>query len=217
MALKSSELRTYLFIVLASSITIFLNVYSIYGNVEETIRTSLFQTTSMMSTTGFATVDYNNWPILSKIVLFSLMIIGGCSGSTAGGLKVSRVVIIFKKIKITLKKLIHPNSVSVVKFEGDKVKEEITSQITAYVTLYAICFFAICLLLAFNNLDFETIFSSATACFNNVGPGFNLAGPTTCYADFSWFSKIVLSVAMLLGRLEIYPLLLILMPSTWRK
>ena len=145
------------------------------------------------------------------------MFIGGCSGSTAVGIKVSRVVILFKKIRLTLKKLIHPNAVSVVKFEGEKIEDGTSLEIGNYVSLYFICFAIITLLLSFNNFDFETTVSSVAACFNNVGPAFGLAGPISSYADFNSFSKLVLSFAMLMGRLEIYPLLLALSPSTWIK
>ena len=215
--LKSTELKTYFIIVLVSIITITVNVYSLYGNFMGALTASVFQTSSIITTTGYSTADFNSWPTLSKTILFALMFIGGCSGSTAGGIKVSRVVILFKKIRLTLKKLIHPNAVSVVKFEGEKIEDGTSLEIGNYVSLYFICFAIITLLLSFNNFDFETTVSSVAACFNNVGPAFGLAGPISSYADFNSFSKLVLSFAMLMGRLEIYPLLLALSPSTWIK
>ena len=215
--LKSTELKTYFIIVLVSVITITLNVYSLYGNFMGALTASVFQTSSIITTTGYSTADFNSWPTLSKTVLFILMFIGGCSGSTAGGIKVSRVVILFKKIRFTLKKLIHPNAVLVVKFEGEKIEDGTSLEIGNYVSLYFICFAIITLLLSFNNFDFETTVSSVAACFNNVGPAFGLAGPISSYADYSGFSKLLLSFAMLMGRLEIYPLLLALSPSTWIK
>ena len=215
--LKSTELKTYFIIVLVSIITITINVYSLYGNFMGALTASVFQTSSIITTTGYSTADFNSWPTLSKTILFALMFIGGCSGSTAGGIKVSRVVILFKKIRLTLKKLIHPNAVSVVKFEGEKIEDGTSLEIGNYVSLYFICFAIITLLLSFNNFDFETTVSSVAACFNNVGPAFGLAGPISSYADFNGFSKLVLSFAMLMGRLEIYPLLLALSPSTWIK
>ncbi len=215
--LKSTELKTYFIIVLVSIITITVNVYSLYGNFMGALTASVFQTSSIITTTGYSTADFNSWPTLSKTILFALMFIGGCSGSTAGGMKVSRVVILFKKIRLTLKKLIHPNAVSVVKFEGEKIEDGTSLEIGNYVSLYFICFAIITLLLSFNNFDFETTVSSVAACFNNVGPAFGLAGPISSYADYSGFSKLLLSFAMLMGRLEIYPLLLALSPSTWIK
>ena len=215
--LKSTELKTYFIIVLVSIITITVNVYSLYGNFMGALTASVFQTSSIITTTGYSTADFNSWPTLSKTILFALMFIGGCSGSTAGGMKVSRVVILFKKIRFTLKKLIHPNAVLVVKFEGEKIEDGTSLEIGNYVSLYFICFAIITLLLSFNNFDFETTISSVAACFNNVGPAFGLAGPISSYADYSGFSKLLLSFAMLMGRLEIYPLLLALSPSTWIK
>ncbi len=215
--LKSTELRTYAVIVLVSIITITINIYTLYGNLFGALTASVFQTSSIITTTGYSTADFNTWPTLSKTILFTLMFIGGCSGSTAGGIKVSRIVILFKKIRLTLKRLLHPNSVSVVKFEGEKIEKDVSAEIGNYISLYFICFVVITILISFNNFNFETTISAVAACFNNVGPAFGLAGPASSYADFSGFSKFILSVAMLMGRLEIYPLLLALIPSTWIK
>ncbi len=214
---KSSELRTYLLIVLSSIIIICFNVYPLYQNFASAITASVFQTSSIITTTGYSTVDFNAWPTLSKTILFALMFIGGCSGSTAGGIKVSRIIILFKKIKLTLKKLIHPNAVSVIKYEGEKVDDGVSLEIGNYLTLYIICFMAFILLISLNGFSFETTISSVAACFNNVGPAFGSAGPTSNYSEFNDFSKIILSLSMLMGRLEIYPLLLALAPSTWIK
>jgi trk system potassium uptake protein TrkH len=145
------------------------------------------------------------------------MFIGGCAGSTAGGLKVSRIVIALKKIRAELKKLLYPNTVSVVKLDGEKIDEGVTSGVSTYISIYFICFVILTVLISFNGLSFETTVSSVSACFNNIGPGFDLVGPTSNYSVYNGFSKIVLSIAMLLGRLEIYPLLLLLMPTTWKK
>ena len=214
---KSTELRTYGLIVLSSIVIITINIFNLYGNFAEALTQAVFQTSSIITTTGYSTADFNAWPTLSKTILFTLMFIGGCSGSTAGGMKVSRIVILFKKIRLTLKKLLHPNTVSVVKFEGEKVEESVSAEIGNYVALYFICFIIFALLIGFNNLGFETTISSVTACFNNIGPGFDLAGPMSNYSTFSDFSKIILSFAMLMGRLEIYPLLLALIPTTWAR
>ena len=148
-----------------------------------------------------------------------LMFIGACAGSTAGGLKVSRVVILFKMGLREIKRMIHPRSVGSVNFEGKEVDEHTKSSITTYFAVYMICFFTIFLLLSFEKapFDFETNFSAVAACFNNIGPGFGIVGPMGSYAQYSDFSKIVLSFAMLFGRLEIFPLLIALIPSTWRR
>ncbi len=215
--LKSSELRTYFLIVITAIIAISINIFPLYQNVYETIKYSVFQVSSIMTTTGYATVNFDVWPEFSKAILIGLMIIGGCSGSTAGGIKVSRIVLAFKKIKAELKKLLYPNTVSVIKFEGEKVDDNVSSGVSAYFTLYFICFITLTLLVATNGFNFETTFSAVSACFNNVGPGINLVGPASNYSCFNGFSKIILSIAMLLGRLEIYPLLLALIPSTWVK
>ncbi len=213
--LKSSELRTYFLIIITAIIAIFINIYPLYQNVYETIKLSTFQVSSIITTTGFTTTDLTSWPAFSKTVLFTLMFIGGCSGSTAGGIKVSRFLLAFKKIKAELKKLLYPNTVSVIKLENEKVDDEILSGLSAYFTIYFICFIAITILVAINGFDFETTFSAVCSCINNIGPGFGLASSN--FSCFNGFSKIVLSIAMLLGRLEIYPLLLALIPTTWLK
>ena len=214
---KSAELRTYVFIVATSVLIICFNVYPIYQDFSTALTASVFQTSSIITTTGYSSVDFNEWPTLSKTILFTLMFIGGCSGSTAGGIKVSRIVILFKKIRLTLKKLIHPNAVSVVKFEGETVEDGVSREIGNYIALYLICFMSFILLISINGYSFETTISSVSACFNNVGPGFGAVGPISNYSNFNGFSKIILSFAMLMGRLEIYPLLLALIPSTWYK
>ena len=217
--LKSTELWTYIGLFCVSTLIIVLNVSNMYPTISETIRTSAFQVASIMTTTGFATTDFNLWPQLSKTLLLILMFIGACAGSTAGGLKVSRVVILFKMGLREIKRMIHPRSVGGVKFEGKDVDEHTKSSITTYFAVYMICFFVILFLLSFESapFDFETNFSAVAACFNNIGPGFEIVGPMGNYAAFSAFSKVTLSFAMLFGRLEIFPLLIALIPSTWKK
>lgn len=217
--IKSTELRTYLSIAIVSVIIITLDIGSAFPSLSEAVRVAAFQVSSIMTTTGFATSDFNLWPNLSKTVLMILMFIGACAGSTAGGLKVSRVVILFKMGLREIKRMIHPRSVGSVNFEGKEVDEHTKSSITTYFAVYMICFFTIFLLLSFEKapFDFETNFSAVAACFNNIGPGFGIVGPMGSYAQYSDFSKIVLSFAMLFGRLEIFPLLIALIPSTWRR
>lgn len=213
--LKSTELKTYFFIVITAIIAIFINIYPLYQNVYETIKISTFQVSSIITTTGYATTDFSSWPSFSKSVLIALMFIGGCSGSTAGGIKVSRFVLAFKKIKAELKKLLYPNTVSVIKFEGEKVDDEVSSGLSAYFTVYFLSFIVLTLLVATNGFDFETTFTAVCACINNIGPAFGQASSN--FSCFNGFSKIVLSITMLLGRLEIYPLLLAFIPTTWTK
>jgi len=157
------------------------------------------------------------WPGFSKAILLMLMFVGGCAGSTAGGLKVSRVVLLFKSIKCEVRQMLHPRAVTTVKFEGKPLDEAVRSGVGTYFALYALLFGLIFLIVSFEPFDLETSFSATAACFNNVGPGFAAVGPIQSYADYSGFTKLVLSFAMLLGRLELYPLLLTLIPSTWAR
>lgn len=216
-ALKSEELWTYISIVLFSTLIITFNVYSQFGNLSETIRHSAFQVSSIITTTGYATVDFNLWSTTSKIVLFILMFIGGCAGSTAGGLKVSRVILIFKTVKANLKHMLHSRSIESIRFEGKTVDKQTITNVTCYFAVYIICIFAVLLVISFDPFDFETHISAAVSCFNNVGPAFSAAGPASSYAAYSDISKIALSGAMLLGRLEIFPILLLFSPTAWTK
>ncbi len=214
---KSEELWTYIGVVVVSIAVITLNTYSIYSGISESLRLSAFQVASIITTTGYATADFNLWPQLSKTILLVLMFIGGCAGSTAGGIKVSRVVLLFKMVKRELKKLIHPRSVGVVRFEGEKTDEPVLSSVGVYLAVYCFCLLAIFLLISFEPFDTETNLSAVIACFNNVGPGFAGVGPTSSYVAYSDFSKIILSFAMLMGRLEIFPVLLFFSPNVWKR
>lgn len=218
--LKSLELWTYLGVFVVSSAIIAFNIYSMYGSVEESIRLAAFQVSSIYTTTGYSTANFDKWPILSKNVLLALTFIGGCAGSTAGGLKISRVIILVKKSANDVKKALHPRTATSIKFEGKTLSDETVSGVTSYLLLYVLCFFVIYFLLSFDGAvagatAFETNFSAATACFNNIGPGFAQVGPAASFSFYSPFSKIVLTFAMLLGRLELYPLIVTFSPSTW--
>ena len=219
-ALGSRELWVYGGITLAAIVGITLNVIptEAYATTEETVRHAAFQASSIITTTGFATTDFNAWPMFAKCVLVMLMFIGACAGSTGGGLKVSRVMLVGKSVGRELKRLIHPRSVGVIRLEGKRVEESVVQSATAYVALYFLLvgasFLLLCLEPAF---DLESNFTAVAACINNVGPGLGAVGPNGTYADYSVLSKIVLSFAMLLGRLEIYPLVLTLSPGTWTK
>lgn len=214
---SSDELWTYLGIILFSVATITFNIRPLYASLGESFRASAFQTMSILSTAGFSTADFNQWPALSKAILFMLMFIGGCAGSTAGGLKVSRVLMMFKSVRREFNRMIHPRSVSSVRLDGRKMDDQTLTGVGIYFALYMGIYFITFLLISFEPFDFETRFSSVAACFNNVGPGFGAVGPMGSYADYTPFSKIVLSISMLLGRLEIYPLIFAFMPSLWVK
>lgn len=214
---RSTEMWSYIGLVVLSVAAITVNIYPVSQSFSEALRLSAFQVSSVITTTGYATADFNLWPEMSKGILLFLMFIGGCAGSTAGGLKVSRVVILLKMIRRELNRMLHPRSVSVVKFEGKQVDEATLNSVSIYFVLYIICFCVIFFVLCFEPFDFATNFSATAACFNNVGPGFGAVGPAASYQGYSALSKTVLSIAMLLGRLEIFPLLLAFSPSTWAK
>ncbi|MBO6157794.1 MAG: TrkH family potassium uptake protein [Firmicutes bacterium] len=217
-AIKSTELRCYLGIWLAATVLIVFNLVNrLHLPLEMAVRQAAFQTSSIMTTTGYGTTDFNLWPQLSKTILFFLMFIGACAGSTGGGLKVSRVMMLASDIKRELRHLLHPRSVQIVKFEGKRVDNQTLRSVNAYFTLYIVLMLVMVMLLAFDDSDFETDVTAVVACFNNIGPGFGAVGPASNFADYSGFSKLVLSAAMLLGRLEIYPILIALTPSTWVK
>ncbi len=216
-AIKSMELWTYIGIILVSTVIIAFNIYPTLNNVADTLLHSFFQVSSLITTTGYATQNFDLWPSLSKAVLLILMFVGGCAGSTAGGFKVSRVVIIFKKLKSEFKRLLHPRSVKVITFEGKKVEEQTVNSVFVYLGIYMICLLATFLFISVDGFSMETNFSAAVSCFNNIGPAFGKAGPALSYAEYSVFSKIVLTISMLLGRLEIFPILIFLTPTSWTK
>ena len=215
--IKSSELWTFVVIVGISIAAITFNIYPMYENFSTALRNAAFQTSSILSTTGYSTADFNLWPELSKAILFLLMFFGGCAGSTAGGLKISRIIILGKMIRREFLHMLHPRSVGVIKLDGKKVENSTLNSVANYFALYVVLFVVIFLALSFEPFDFETNVTATAACFNNVGPGFSAVGPTSSFAAYSGISKFVLSIAMLLGRLEIYPILIALSPSTWTK
>ncbi len=215
--LKSGELWCYLAIVLVATGLITHNILPLYDTFSETLRHSAFQVSSIITTTGYSTTDFAAWPELSKAILFLLMMVGGCAGSTAGGLKVSRVILLFKIVGRDLKKMLHPRSVGVVQVSGKSVDDQTLGGVSSYFALYMILLLAVFLILSFEPFSLETNLSAAFACFNNVGPGLAGVGPLSNYAAYTGLSKIVLSLAMLFGRLEIYPILFALTPSVWGK
>lgn len=216
-AVKSQELWCYVGIACAAVLSIAINTHSMFGSISETVRASAFQVASIMTTTGYATTDFNLWPSFSKAIIVILMCIGACAGSTGGGLKISRVVLLFKMIKKELRHTLHPRSVNVVKFEEKTVSKTILTNVSVYFVVYMVVMLSTFLLLSFENFSFETNFTAAVSCFNNIGPGLAEVGPTASYAAYSPFSKIILSLAMLFGRLEIFPMLFLFSKSSWSK
>ncbi len=216
-ALKSEELWTYILIILTATGIITYSTYGIYNNIGDTLRHSFFQVSSIITTTGYATTDFNLWPSLSKGIIVILMFIGGCAGSTAGGIKVSRVVLLFKNSIASIKQMIHSRSVTAIRFEGKIVDNATISGVTNYLAIYVLCFFIILVIILFEPFSFQMNFATVTSCFNNIGPSFEAAGPMGNYNDYSYFSKLILSFAMLLGRLEIFPMLILFSPTVWKK
>ncbi len=214
---KSGELWLYTAIAAISTAAITVNIRGRFPEISTAVRHSAFQVASIMSTTGYSTVDFNNWPQFSRAILFLLMFIGACAGSTAGGIKVSRVLLLFKVIKREFRHLTHPRSVGVIKMEGKRVDDLTVKGVNAYFAIYVLCLSVVFLLICFEPFGLETNLTAAVSCFNNVGPGLGWVGPAYSYASYTAFSKIVLSFAMLLGRLEIYPLIVAFLPSTWSK
>ncbi len=214
---KSTELWAYLGIAATGVVVITLNIMHLYGDFGAALRDAFFQTSSIMTTTGFSTADFDLWPSLSKGILMLLMCFGSCAGSTAGGLKISRVVILFKLVLVEIKRMLHPRAVTSVKFEGKAVDKQTLHSVAIYFAVYVFCIIAVFLAVSFEPFGFESNFSAVLATFNNIGPGLGEVGPTGSFAAYTPFSKIMFSFAMLLGRLEIFPLVIALSPSTWRK
>lgn len=216
-AVKSSELWVYFFIVVIASSIIAVDIRGLYDTLSVAVKDAFFQVVSIITTTGYATADFDLWPTLSKAILFILMFPGACAGSTAGGLKISRVILLFKLVYKEIKRMVHPRSVTSVEFEGKEVDDNTQRSVTTYLAVYFIFIFAIFFILSFEPFSLETNLSAAVSCFNNVGPGLGGVGPMLNYSAYSDLSKLVLSFAMLFGRLEIFPLLIAMIPSSWRK
>lgn len=214
---KNEEVRVYLGIIVAATLVITCNVLSIYKEPLKAFRYSIFQVASIITTTGFATADFNLWPELSKCILLLIMVIGACAGSTGGGVKVSRFLILWKSILKQVKGMLHPKSVNVVKVNGKKISNETLQGVYAYFSAYVFVFGISVLLVALDNFDFATTISGVLTTLSNVGPGISRVGPIENFQSFSVLSKIVFSMDMLIGRLEIFPFLMICSPSFWRK
>lgn len=211
--LSSEEAKYYLLIIFISTLGICFNLYPRYNSTANLIRDSFFAVSSIITTTGYTTVDFGKWPIFSQTILLFLMFSGACAGSTAGGLKISRIIIIFKKIVAEFKKIGHPNKVTPIKFEGKVVDKETLNGVSSYFLIYFICFSILLLITSLDCDNFMSAFSSVASTFNNIGPGL----PTSNFFDFSLFTKFCLSIGMLLGRLEILPMLILISPSIYKK
>lgn len=215
-AIKSEELRWYLLIATGSIVLIALNIGGFKGFLSS-LKDVAFQVASIMTTTGFSTADFNIWPAFSKTILVLLMFIGACAGSTGGGLKVSRIIILFKTIGKELSFLIHNRSVKVLKLDGKKIEHETLRSVNVYIVTYILIFTFSALIISLDNFDLITSFTAIVATINNIGPGLEIVGPNGNYGVFSDLSKFVLMVNMLVGRLEIFPILLLFAPATWKK
>ena len=216
-AFKINEVKWYLGIILATTIIITANVTDIFGNVFKAFHHTLFQVASIITTTGFSTTDFNLWPQLSKTLLVVLMFIGACAGSTGGGIKVSRIMILLKTVKQEMSHFIHPRSVKTIKMDDKALDKDMVRSVSAFMVTYTIIFGASLIILAFDNLDLVTNFTAVTATINNIGPGLELVGPVGNFSAFSPLAKCVLMFDMLAGRLELYPILLLFAPSVWKK
>ena len=214
---KNTELRWYLLIILSAVVLITINVLPQFPGFYQALHHSAFAVSSIITTTGFCTVDFNLWPEFSRVILVLLMLVGACAGSTGGGLKVSRVVILVRAAQTELRRLVHPRTVKVMMIDEKPVSRDVVRAVSGYFMLYVLVMVLSVLLVSLDNFDTSTTVTAVVATFNNIGPGLGLVGPTGSFAQFSVLSKIVLCLDMLFGRLELYPMLILLLPGTWRK
>lgn len=213
---RSEELRSYLAIVAGATLIILINIYPIYNSIIESLRNAFFTVSSVITTTGFATEDFDMWPTLSKNILLLLMFVGGCAGSTAGGIKVSRIIIFFKSAINEVRRIINPKRYLSVSFEGKSLDKVTETGISNYIFVYAFFFIGMSILVSLESHDLETTLSAVAATFNNVGPGMGMVGPTGNYAAFTGFTKFILSITMIAGRLELFPIIILFSPKLWK-
>lgn len=216
-ALKSDELRFFLGVTTLAIVIISVNIASHFSSYADAVRAAAFQVASVISTTGFSTVDFNRWPELSRMLLVILMFIGACAGSTGGGMKCSRILVILRTISAQVRSIIHPRAVSVVKLDGAPLSNSTVRTIYAYSATYIIITFASALIVGLDNFSFGTTLTAVITCISNVGPGLEAVGPMGNFAAFSPLSKIVLSFCMIIGRLEIFPILVLFSRSAWKR
>jgi len=214
---RDEELRMYLGIVFGSILLITLNLRGYYDTPGETIRHAAFQVASVVTTTGYATVDFDLWPSFSKTILLCLMVVGASAGSTGGGLKVGRLLLLIKGLRRNIRQMLNPRKVELVRNNGSVVNERILANTNAYLAAYVLIVFGVFAIISLDGFSTGTNFSAVLACFNNIGPGLEMVGPACNYSAYSSFSKLVLSWAMLAGRLEIFPMLILFSRGTWKK
>ncbi len=216
-AFKSEELWSYLGIIAASTIAITLNITSVVGSMGTALRQASFQVASIITTAGFATADFSTWPTLSQFIVVLLMLCGACAGSTGGGLKVGRIIILVKTAIRELRRAINPRRVKSIKLDGAIVEKDIITTTSIYFVIYMFILGFSTLLLTFDNIDMTAATTSVISCINNIGPGLSSTAMISHFAEFTDFSKIVLTLDMLIGRLEIFPMIILFLPSTWKK
>ena len=214
---RDEELKAYIGIVLGSILLITLDLRGFYGTLAETVRHAAFQVATAVTTTGYATTDFDLWPSFSKTILLCLMVVGASAGSTGGGLKVARLLLLVKGVRRNIRQMLHPRKVEVVRTNGRAVDEKILANTNAYFAAYVLIIFAVFAVISMDGFSTGTNFSAVLACFNNIGPGLEAVGPTCNYSQFSDLSKLVLSWAMLAGRLEIFPMLVLFSRDTWKR
>ncbi len=214
---KSEELYWYLGIIGLSILLIFINIINFYGNIGYSLSQSIFTVTSIITTTGYVSADYGSWPMLSRNILILLMFIGGSAGSTAGGFKVSRFLILFKTTVNHIKRVINPRRVTVTKIDGKRMDKDLEEAVNKYLVLYILLFVVFMVIISYDVENFESAFAAVATTFNNVGPGLNDFGPVNSFAEMSQLSKFTLTIAMLFGRLELYPMLLLFSPYSYRR
>ena len=213
--LKDEELRLYFGVILGSIVLIVLDTFGLYGTLEETIRHAAFQVGSIITTTGFSTTDFDLWPSFSKTILLCLMVCGACAGSTGGGMKVARIMLVFKGLRRNIRQMLSPRKVEVVRNNGSIVDEKTLANTNAYLSAYIIIIFAVFLIISLDGFSVGTNFSAVLCTFNNIGPGLEAVGPMCNFSGYSDLSTLVLSWAMLAGRLEIFPILVLFSKDTW--
>ena len=214
---KDEELRLYIGIILGSILLIVLNLGDYYPTLGETVRHAAFQVSTIITTTGFSTTDFGLWPAFSTGILMMLMLVGACAGSTGGGFKCARLLLIMKSLRRNIRQIVHPRQVRVVRNNGAVVDEKILDTANAYLAAYVIIIFLSFLIISLDDFSVGTNFTAVLACFNNIGPGLEAVGPTCNFSGYSILSKLVLCFDMLAGRLEIFPMLALFSPGTWTR